>query len=107
MFPVNLFKVDENTKRIVATAADLGTVRGPGAIFENMTSYTRKGNKISKVEEMGLFMDMGLGSPAAFTVKDQIDREDRLTQILEPTTTTTVRYPYLIGYKMVVISKLN
>lgn len=62
MFPVNLFKVDERTKCIVATAADLARIRGNAAIFEVMTTYSAQ----LREENFGLGIDMGFGFPALF-----------------------------------------
>lgn len=88
MFPSKLFSIDPKTKSIIGEAARLGTIRGPGAIFEDL------GN-----ETFGLEMITNRGVVSKWSVVGMIEAGTRLTFVLKSN-----NHP---DHKMIVMENFN
>lgn len=88
MFPSKLFSIDPKTKSIIGEAARLGTIRGPGAIFEDL------GN-----ENFGLKLITNNGVVSEWKVKGMIEEGSRLTFVLKSN-----NHP---DHKMIVMERID
>jgi hypothetical protein len=100
MFPANLFKINHQNKTIVAMADDLAKVRGPGAIFEKLSS---------KAEDwFGFSINWnGRNAVATYVVTKKIEKLARITYTMGPLPSTKIMFPKLADYTLVVVAKYN
>jgi hypothetical protein len=97
MYSLDMFSLDRERRRIVAMAAELGAVNGEAAVFEHIEDET-----------FGLKIKWDrVKPPAVYKIVEQVQSDQYLTHVLEPTLVTRLNYPSVCDYKLIVVSRIH